>query len=67
MKEGNVKFPHSWSGHQVTVFNPYHPRRLMWDATMLVSVRKSSSSALQLSGYGRVDPSAIVSEFGPLR
>ena len=44
IKEGNVKFPHSWSGHQVTVFNPYHPRRLMWDATMFVSVRKSSSS-----------------------
>ena len=25
VKEGNVKFPHSWSGHQVTVFNPYPP------------------------------------------
>ena len=37
VKEGNVKFPNSWSGHRVTVFNPYHPRRLMWDATMLVS------------------------------
>ena len=37
VKEGNVKFPNSWSGHKVTVFNPYHPRRLMWDATMRVS------------------------------
>ena len=27
VKEGNVKFPNSWSGHRVTVFNPYHPRR----------------------------------------
>ena len=27
VKEGNVKFPNSWSGHKVTVFNPYHPRR----------------------------------------
>ena len=38
VKEGNVKFPNSWSGHRVSVFNPYHPRRLMWDATMRVSV-----------------------------
>lgn len=38
VKEGNVKFPTSWSGHKVSVFNPYHPKRLMWDATMLVLI-----------------------------
>ena len=43
VKEGNVKFPNSWSGHKVTVFNPYHPRRLMWDATMHLSVWKCPS------------------------